>query len=127
MGRAVSAVLHTPNWGDPRCHRGPKFQSRDHLAPQRKPRFPKLKNETLETNEVRGPFETKVLMHYSFFGPLLEARHLRITTAVGGAFECKVAYLYCTLQLLLGPFESKILYTLHLLRGDRGKCLVCLP
>jgi len=31
------------------------------------------------------------------------------------------------IQLLLGPFESKILYTLQLQRGVRGQCLVCLP
>jgi len=59
-----------PQLGGPHCRRVSKFQSRHHLAPQRKPRFPKLKNEALEISEVRGPFEIKVLMHYSFFGPL---------------------------------------------------------
>jgi len=67
--RAVSAALHTPHLGGPHYNRVEKFQSCNHLAPQRKPRFPKLKNEALEISEVRGPFETKVLMHYSFFGP----------------------------------------------------------
>ena len=38
--RAVSAALHTPQLGDPSCHRGPQFQSRHHLAPQRKLRSP---------------------------------------------------------------------------------------
>jgi len=47
---------------------GPKFQSRQHLAPQRKLRSRKLKYEALEISEVRGRFERKV--HYSFFGPL---------------------------------------------------------
>jgi len=118
VGRAVSAALHTPQLGVQRCHRGPKFQSRYHLVPQRKPRFPKLKNETLETSEVRGPFETKVLMHYSFFGPILKARYLRITTTVGGAFECKLAHLHCTLQLLLGPFWKQD--TLHITFAKGG-------
>jgi len=66
--RAVSAALHTPQLGGARCHRGPKVQSRHHLAPQRNLRSPKLKYEALEISEFRGPFEIKV--HYSFFGPL---------------------------------------------------------
>ena len=40
------------------------------LIPQRKLRSPKLKYEALAISEVRGPFERKVLMHYSYFGPL---------------------------------------------------------
>ena len=40
------------------------------LNPKRKLRSPKLKYEVLEISEVRGPFERKVLMHYSYFGPL---------------------------------------------------------
>ena len=67
--RAVSAALHTPQLGAPRCHRGPKIQSRHHLAPKRKLRSPKLKYEALEISGVRGPFERKVLMYYSYIGP----------------------------------------------------------
>jgi len=67
--RAVSAALHTPQLGWPHAGTGgPKFQSRHHLAPQIKLRFPKLKYEALEISEFRGPFERKV--HDSFFGPL---------------------------------------------------------
>jgi len=47
---------------------GPKFQSRDIFALQRKLRFPNLKCEALEISEFRGPFETK--LHCSFFGSL---------------------------------------------------------
>jgi len=39
-----------------------------HSAPE-KASIPKLKYETLEISEVRGLFERKVLMHYSYFGP----------------------------------------------------------
>jgi len=59
-----------PNWGVHAVTGGPKFQSRHHLGSQRKLRSPKLKYESLEISEVRGPFERKVLMHYSYFGPL---------------------------------------------------------
>ena len=66
--RAVSAAPHTFQLGGNAVTGGPKFQSRHHLAPQRKLRSPKLKYEALEINEFMGHFETKV--HYSFFGPL---------------------------------------------------------
>jgi len=75
-----------------------------------------LKYEALEISEVRRPFERKVLMYYRYFGPL--SKQFYITTAVAGPFESKVAYY--TLQLLLCPFESKVLYTLQLQRGARG-------
>ena len=39
-GRAVSAALHNPQLGGPRCQGVPKFQSRHHLAPQRRFRSP---------------------------------------------------------------------------------------
>jgi len=29
-----------------------------------------LKYEALEISKIMGPFEEKVLMHYSYFGPL---------------------------------------------------------
>jgi len=59
--RAVSAALHTPQFGEGHAVTGdPKFQFRHHLASQRKLRFPKLKYEALEISEVRGPFERKV-------------------------------------------------------------------
>jgi len=67
---AVSAALHTPQSGGPTLSQGPKIQSRHHLAPQKMLRSPKLKYEALEISEVRGPFERKVLMHHSYFGPL---------------------------------------------------------
>jgi len=63
-----------------RCHRRSKIQSRHHLVPHIKFRSPKLKYETLEINKVRGQFEGKVLMYYS----------------------------YITLAEILGPFEKKV-------------------
>jgi len=53
-----------------RCHRGPKILNRHLLAPHIKLRSLNLKNETLEISEVSGHFEGKVLMYYSYFGPL---------------------------------------------------------
>jgi len=67
--RAASAVVHIPQLGGARCCRGPKIKSRHHLAPQ-KASIPKLKYEALEISEDRGPFERKVLMCYSYFGPI---------------------------------------------------------
>jgi len=44
-----------PPIGGARYHKGPKIQSRYHVAPQRKLRSPKLKYEAQESSEVRGP------------------------------------------------------------------------
>ena len=68
--RAVSAALHTPRLGGDTLSQGAKNQSRHHLAPQWKLRSPKLKYEAVEISEVSGPFERKVLMLYSYIGPL---------------------------------------------------------
>jgi len=84
-----SRISRTPYHpiGGPRCHRGPKIQSRHHFAPQRKLRSPKFKYEALEISEARGPFERKE--HYNYFGP----------------FPKQGIY---TLQLLLGsPLKAK--------------------
>jgi len=108
-----------PNWGVPRCHSGPKIQSRHHFSPQRKLRSPKLKYEALEISEVRGPFERKV--HYRYFGPLWKQGIYTLQ------LESKVAHLYIVVAVGLFWKQGRLLYTLQLQRGARGKCLVCLP
>ena len=62
-----------------------------------------------------GAFWKKSLYTLRLLWVPLKVSYLEITTAVGGPFESKVAYY--TLQLLLGPFENKVLYTLQLLLG----------
>ena len=118
MGRAVSAALHTPQLGGHAVTRGPKFQSRHHLAPQRKLRSPKLKYEALEISEVRGPFtvilgpfESKLFSHYNCcWVPLWKQSSLLI--------HCSCYW---------APFESKVGYFAHYSckGGARGKCLAC--
>jgi len=66
--RAVSAALHTPQKGGPRCHLGPKIPVPSPLSTPEKTSIPKSKYDALKISEVRGPFERKV--HYSYFGPL---------------------------------------------------------
>ena len=91
--RAVSAALHTPQLGGPRCHRG--FNSvLSPLSTQGKLRSPKVKYEALEISEFRGAFERKVLMHYSYFGPLWKQD------------------IY-TLQLLFGPLWKQSSLLIH--------------
>jgi len=49
---------------------GPKFSPVTTESSREKLRSPKLKYEALEICEVSRPFERKVLMHYSYVGPL---------------------------------------------------------
>jgi len=64
--RAVSAALHTPNW---RAHAVTWAQKSvpSPLSSPKKPSTPKLIYEALEISKVSGPFERKVLRHYSYF------------------------------------------------------------
>jgi len=66
-----------------------------------------------------------VILHLQILGQPLKTWCLHITSAAGGPFESKVAYLYIT--LLLGPIENKVLCTLELPSVAGGKCLACLP
>jgi len=88
---AVSAALHTPQLGGSHTATGgPKFQTRHHLAPQRKlASTPKLQYEAREINKVRGPFEKKVLMHYSYFGPLSKQGIYTLQLLLGALFKVK--------------------------------------
>jgi len=108
--------LSIPPFGGATLLQGAQNSVPSPLSPTAKSSIPELKYEALEISEVRRPFERKVLMYYRYFGPL--SKQFYITTAVAGPFESKVAYY--TLQLLLCPFESKVLYTLQLQRGARG-------
>jgi len=64
------------------------------------------------TTDTLGPFESKVFTHYN---------------CCWGPFESKVAHLYIAVGV--GPLwkQGWLLYTLHLQRGTRGRCLACLP
>jgi len=42
-----------------------------------------------------------MLIHYSYFGPLRKQGIYTLTTAVGGPFESRAAYLYITVAV--GP------------------------
>jgi len=78
----------TPNLGVT-LSQGPKIQSRHHFATQRKLRSTKLKYEALEISEVRGPFERKVLMHYSYFGPFWKQGIYTLQLLLGAPLKAK--------------------------------------
>jgi len=65
-----------------------------------------LKEKCLRITVTLGPFKGKIFTHYNCYWGTL--------------------WMQSTIQLLLGPFESKVLHILQLQRGARGKCLVCL-
>jgi len=113
FGRAISAALHTPQLGGHAVTGGPKFQSRNNLAPQRKLRSPKLKYEAWEISKVGAPFQRNV--HYSFFGPLWKQGIYTLQLLLGGPIESKVVHLY--IAIAVGPLWKKGIYTLQLLLG----------
>jgi len=48
-----------------------------------------LKFETLEISEVMEPFERKVLMYYSYFGPLRKQRIYKLQLLSGATLKAK--------------------------------------
>ena len=100
--RAVSAALHTPNWG------GTKF-SPVTTYPQRKLRPSKFKYEALEISEAGGPLKKKCLYITVTLDPL-ESKVFAHYICCWGPFERKVAYLYVTVAV--GPLRKQ--GTLHI-------------
>jgi len=119
----ISRTPYHPIGRGPRCHRGFKIPVPSPHSTPEKALIPKLEYETLAISEVRGPFERK--MHYSYFGPFWKQGIFTLQLLLGDPLKAKQPTY--TLQLLLGPIWSRLLCTLQLQRGARGKCLACLP
>ena len=68
VSRAASAALHTPQLGG-MLSQGPKIQSSHHFAPK-KPSIPQIEIWSTRNQWSWGSFERKVLIYYSYFGPL---------------------------------------------------------
>jgi len=90
VSRAVSAALHTPQLGGPTLSQGAQNSVLFPLSTPEKASIPKVKYETLEISEGRGPL-TESAYALQLLWPLWKQ----------GIY---------TLQLLLGPFESKVAY-----------------
>jgi len=123
--RGQSCISRTPNPPIGVAHAvtgGPKFQSRHHLAPQRKLRAPKLKYEALEISEVwgalkekcitviSGPFERKVFTHYNCcWGPFWKwSSSLIHCSCCWAPFENKLGY-FAHYSCKMGPKASAVL------------------
>ena len=78
------------------------------------PKFPNWNMKHWKSVKL-GTLRKKTAYRLQLIWAHLKARYLHIATAVGGPFESKVASF--SLQLLLGPIESKVRYTLQLLLG----------
>jgi len=88
--RAVSAALHTPQLGGPRCHRGPEIPVPSPLSTPEKASISQIEIwSTLKEKcitVILGSFESKVFSHYN---------------CCWGPFESKVAHLYSAVAI--GP------------------------
>jgi len=75
------------------------------LTPERKRRLPKLKYEALEISEVGEHFERKVLIQYSYFGPLSKQGIYTLQLGFGAHLKAKYFTHY---SCYWGPFESVV-------------------
>ena len=123
--RRINRTPYSPIRGGT-LSQGPKIQSRHHLAPIESFDSPKLKYEALEISEVRGPLKEKCLCITIILGPF-ESKVCTHCNYCWGPLETNVPYLGHSLQFLLGPFESKLLYTLQLQRGARSSASLAFP
>ena len=87
--RIVSASLHTPQLGGPRFHRAHNSIPSPLNQPPKKASNPILKNEALEISEVGGPFERKVLIHCSYFGPIWKQNIYTLQLVLGAPLKAK--------------------------------------
>ena len=121
--RRISRTSYTPI-GGPTLPQGAQNSVPSPLSTREKASIPKLKHEALEISEVKGPFERKALMHYSYFRTLWKKVFIHYNCR-WGPFESKVAYLYITVAV--GPLWKQGTLHITVAKGARGKCLACLP
>ena len=125
MQSRISCTPYPPI-GGPTLSQGPKIQSHHHLTP-RKSFDPQIEIwKALEISEVKGPIERKYL-HYSYFGPLESKVFTHCNWCLGPLWKESSLLSTYTLQLLLCPFERKLLYTIQLQMGLEASASLALP
>ena len=109
--RAVSAALHTPNWGA-------------HAVTVAQNAVPQPLKKSFAPQVQTWSTRNQLIPTSQLFWASLKAKYLHITTTVGGPFDNKVAYSYITVPV--GTLSKQGTFHIKVAIGSHFECVVSL-